>query len=386
MIVLALSSGTSVDAIDVATAEFTLTGDSVSMRPLDHHEVPFSAGLRDAVLDALPPASTTLEQVCRIDTLLGQEFAAAAGTAGGSADLVVSHGQTLFHWVARGEAKGTLQLGQPAWIAEATGLPVISDVRVNDIAAGGQGAPLAAILDVLLLGGRPAAAAALNLGGIANVTVAGGGTAPVAFDSGPGNALLDAAVRRAGDGQHDEGGALAARGRVHPGLLDALAAHPYFHRAPPKSTGKELFHLGYLTESLRIADVPELPLEDQLATLVELTARTVAEALAGYRVAEVLVSGGGSHNATLLDRLATLLAPATVRTTDALGLDPSAKEAYLFALLGFLTWHGLPGVVPECTGARHATVAGRITPGSDPLRLPEPATRSPTRLHIVSAT
>lgn len=385
MIVLALSSGTSVDAIDVATAELTLTGDSVSMRPLRHHEVPFSAQLRAAVLDALPPANTTLEQVCRIDTLLGQEFAAAAGTvgtAGGRPDLVVSHGQTLYHWVDGGEVRGTLQLGQPAWVAEATGLPVISDVRVNDVAAGGQGAPLAAILDLLLLGGRPAAAAALNLGGIANVTVAGGAITPIAFDSGPGNALLDAAVRRDGDGLRDEGGARAARGRVHPGLLDVLSAHPYFCRSPPKSTGKELFHLDYLTESLRAADAPELSLEDQLATLVELTARTVSDALESYRVTEVLVSGGGTGNATLMNRLATLLRPATVRTTDTIGLDPSAKEAYLFALLGFLTWHGLPGVVPECTGARHATVAGRITPGSGPLRLPEPEARSPTRLHI----
>ena len=385
MIVLALSSGTSVDAIDVAAAEFTLTDSTVWMTPLEHHETALSDEVRDTVLGALPPASTTLEQVCRIDTLLGQEFAAAARASGTPAELVVSHGQTLFHWVEEDTVRGTLQLGQPAWIAESTGLPVVSDVRVNDVAAGGQGAPLAAVLDGLLLGARPGPAAALNLGGIANATVAGGGGQEVAFDTGPGNSLLDAAMRRSGVGEIDDGGALAARGRVRSELLGVLCSHGYFDRSPPKSTGKELFHRDYLERSLRAAGAGELPLQDQLATLVEFTARTVTEALRPYGVGEVFVSGGGSRNATLMRRIGALLDPATVRPSEALGIDPAAKEAYLFALLGFFTWNGVAAPRPTWTGARHATVAGRLTPGHEALRLPEPATVRPSRLYITTA-
>lgn len=391
MIVLALSSGTSVDGIDVAAAELSVHAEQLRMTPLGHREVPYSPGLRAAVLAALPPAGTTLEAVCRIDTGVGQEFAAAArdaaqDLAGGVAELVVSHGQTLYHWTCDGAVRGTLQLGQPAWIAEATGLPVVSDVRVNDVAAGGQGAPLAALLDVLLLADRPGAAAAVNLGGIANVTVVGSPGGPVAFDTGPANALLDAAARHLTDGREhaDHDGALAARGRVDEPLLAAMLDHPYYHRPPPRTTGKEDFHAAYLWAVLDRTGRGGLAPEDLLATLVELTARTVADALAPYAVREVFASGGGTRNPTQLGRLAAQLAPARLATSAELGLDPSAKEAYLFALLGFFTWHDLPGTVPGCTGARHATVAGRITPGARPLRLPEPATVRPTHLTVLS--
>lgn len=390
MIVLALSSGTSVDGIDVAAAELSLHGEQVRMTPLGHREVPYSPGLRDAVLAALPPADTTLGAVCRIDTGIGQEFAAAAQAAahdlaGDAAELVVSHGQTLYHWTSGGTVHGTLQLGQPAWIAEATGLPVVSDVRVNDVAAGGQGAPLASLLDILLLAGRPGPTAALNLGGIANVTVVGAEGGPVALDTGPANALLDAAMRRVtGGAEHaDLDGALAAGGRVDEHLLAVLLDHPYYRQAPPKTTGKEGFHAAYLAAVL---DDPrrELRPQDLLATLVELTARTVADALAPYAVGEVFASGGGTLNPTLMRRLAVHLAPARLTTSGELGLHPGAKEAHLFALLGFLTWNGLPGTVPGCTGARRATVAGRITPGALPLRLPDPVAEPPTHLTIVS--
>ncbi len=402
MIVVALSSGTSVDGIDVATADLALDGEEVTLRPVRHTEVPFSEDLRAAVLATLPPGPTSVAEVCRVDTLLGQEFAAAAATAveqaadpshpsgregsgSGPAELVVSHGQTVYHWVEDGAVRGTLQLGQPAWVAEATGLPVVSDVRAGDVAAGGQGAPLASLLDAMLLAGRPEPAAAVNLGGIANVTVAGGGAEPVGYDTGPANALLDAAVRRATGGRRhvDTGGALAAAGTVHDGLLAALLDHPYYRLPPPKSTGKEVFHLGHVEDAQRAAGAEDLAAPDVLATLVELTAATVAGALEGTGATEVLLSGGGARNAVLVRRLAARCAPAHVRTGDTLGLDPAAKEAYLFALVGFLTWHGLPGTLPGCTGARHPAVAGRITPGAAPLRLPEPAPVPPTRLRIV---
>ena len=385
MRVLGLSSGTSVDAIDVAAADFDLDGAELRLTPLGHREVPYSAGLREEIQRAMPPAATSMEAVTRLDTLIGQEFAAAAQTLladiGGTADLVVSHGQTLFHWIEDGTARGTLQLGQPAWIAQATGLPVLSDVRSNDIAAGGQGAPLVSLFDSLLLAGRGDAAAALNLGGIANATVIRPGEDPAAFDTGPANALLDASVRAATRGREsvDRDGEGARAGTVDGDLLAALLAHPYYARPAPKSTGREIFRAGYLDA---VTAGRSISTSDLLATLTELTARTVADALAPFGVAEVFVSGGGTRNPFLLERLGAHLAPARLRDAADLGIDADAKEAYLFALLGFFTWHGLPGTLASATGSSTPPLAGRITPGPGPLRLPEPAAVPPSRITV----
>jgi anhydro-N-acetylmuramic acid kinase len=397
MIVLGLSSGTSVDGIDVAAADLRLDGTGIAMTPLGHRDVAYSADLRTMILDALPPATTTLDAVCRIDTALGQQFAAAAVVAvadlcGGAADLIVSHGQTLYHWVEPGaaqraagggglQARGSLQAGQPAWIAEATGLPVVSDLRARDIAAGGHGAPLASTLDVLLLGDRPVPIAALNLGGMANVTVVRPGAPPLAFDTGPGNALIDAAARLVSGGHddRDHDGRRAARGSVDGSLLALLLADPYYDMDPPKSTGREVFHRGYLEHALRRCGTGG---DDLLATVTALTARTVADACRRHGVVEVVASGGGTHNPTLMAALRAALAPTRLTTSQRWGLPADAKEALLFALLGFLTWNGLAATVPSCTGARHATLAGHITPGSGPLRLPAPAGVIPTRLRI----
>ncbi|GAA1086938.1 anhydro-N-acetylmuramic acid kinase [Nocardiopsis composta] len=374
MIVLGLSSGTSADGIDVAAAELRLDGGGVLLRPLGHRTDPYPDGLREEVLAALPPARVTLERVCRIDAGIGRAFAATAVRAiaelcpGGRADLVVSHGQTLYHWVEDGEVRGSLQLGQPAWIGEATGLPVVSDVRAADIAAGGQGAPLASVLDVLWLSGLGRPAAALNIGGIANVTVVAPGAPPEAFDTGPGNALLDAAAELApGAARMDAGGERALRGRVHPGLLERLLAEPYYARPAPKSTGKELFNRVYLEHLLDGLDVAW---DDVFATLTELTAVTVADACRARGVAEVIASGGGVRNPALMAALRARLDPAPVRDSAELGLDGDAKEAYLFALLGFLTWQGLPSTVPSCTGASHPVLSGRLSRPAPHATLP----------------
>jgi anhydro-N-acetylmuramic acid kinase len=192
-------SGTSFDAIEAAAAQLRLEGETLVMRPLGSRSTPYDTELRTALASALPPAATSAEVVCKLDTRLGQAFAAAAAETAeelcdGRADLVVSHGQTVFHWVEGGRALGTLQLGQPAWIAERTGSPVVSDLRSRDVAAGGQGAPLVSLFDVLLLGRGPETRAALNLGGIANLTIVPAGGSALAFDVGPANALIDAAV------------------------------------------------------------------------------------------------------------------------------------------------------------------------------------------------
>ncbi|MCN9241588.1 anhydro-N-acetylmuramic acid kinase [Streptomyces sp. RY43-2] len=387
MRVIGLMSGTSYDAIEAAAAELTLEHDTLVLRPLGALSLPYPEELRGLVEAVLPPSATTIETVCRLDTGLGQAFAAAATRAvgelcSGSADLVVSHGQTVHHWVEGGAVRGTLQLGQPAWIAEATGLPVVSDLRSRDVAAGGQGAPLVSIVDTLLLRGRAGVSAALNLGGIANVTVVSRDTDPVAFDTGPANALIDAAVRHFTHGAraYDEDGRGAARGRVDPALLARLLEEPYYRRPAPKTTGKELFHLAYLLEAL--AARPVLEPDDVLATLTRLTAVTVADACRAHGVDELVVSGGGARNPVLMRMLDEEAAGIRLLPSDSLGLPSTAKEALAFAVLGFLTVQGLPATVPSCTGARHASLLGSITPGRTSLRLPEPAAAPPRRLRI----
>ncbi len=385
MRVIGLMSGTSYDAIDAAAADLSLHGDELVLRPLGALSLPMPDPVRTLLADALPPAATTLHAVCELDTRLGQAFADAAHRANaelcdGHAELVASHGQTVFHWVEDGQVRGTLQLGQPAWIAERTGLPVVADFRPRDVAAGGQGAPLVSVVDVLLLRGRPGIAVALNLGGIGNLTVVAPEGDPIAFDTGPANALIDAAVREYTGRPYDADGALAARGTIVPALLDRLLAEPYYARPAPKTTGKELFHLAYL-DRIR-AGLGDLAAEDVLATVTELTARTVADAIRKHRATEVIASGGGTRNPFLMARIARHLPGVDLSTSDSIGLPSAAKEAYAFAVLGFLTAHQLPGTIPSCTGARHASVLGALMPGAEPFAWPA-ATRPPTRLRVM---
>ncbi|MFF8841331.1 anhydro-N-acetylmuramic acid kinase [Streptomyces sp. NPDC015127] len=377
MRVVGLMSGTSYDAVDAAAADIGLDGDTLTVTPLGMVSGHYDDELRTALAGALPPAATTLGDVCRLDTRIGQALAAVAVRADrelcdGTAELIASHGQTVHHWVDGGTALGTLQLGQPAWIAEATGRPVVSDFRPRDIAAGGQGAPLVSLVDVLWLRGRPGVPVALNLGGIANATAVPRSGDPVAFDTGPANALLDAAVTELTSGRraYDADGALAAAGRIHRPLLERLLAEPYYRLPAPKTTGKELFHAGHLRAAL--AGFGSLAPEDVLATLTLLTARTVADAVRPLGATEVIASGGGTRNPVLMAMLRAELAGIRLCTSDELGLPSVAKEAYAFAVLGFLTVHGLPGSLPSCTGARAARVLGSVTPGSGPLRLPPP--------------
>jgi anhydro-N-acetylmuramic acid kinase len=381
MRVIGLMSGTSYDAIDAAAAELRLDGDQLVLTPLGLLSQPYPSWLRAEVAASLPPASTTMEQVCTLDTSIGQAFAQVARQAveqlcGGHADLIVSHGQTVFHWVDGATVRGTLQLGQPAWIAEATGTTVVSDLRARDVAAGGQGAPLVSILDVLWLRGRTGVPVALNLGGIANITVVHG--EPVAFDTGPANALIDAVMTELTGRPFDADGVMAARGSVNAELLERLLSDPYYDRPAPKSTGKELFNLAYLARALE--GLPEIPGPDLVATVTMLTARTVADAVRRYGGTEVIASGGGIRNPVLMHLLGAELDGVPLRTTDELALPSAAKEALAFAVLGFLTVHGLGGTVPSCTGARHTSLLGSVTPGLAGLPVVAGDARPPVRL------
>ncbi|MEU7933032.1 anhydro-N-acetylmuramic acid kinase [Micromonospora echinofusca] len=389
MKIVGLMSGTSYDGVDVAAAEFTLDGDTLLLRPLGHRGLDYDDGLRAGIGALLPPGSTTIEAVCRLDNHLGEVFAEAAALgvelAGGAVDAVVSPGQTVFHWIDGGRARGTLQLGAVARVAARVGVPVLSDLRSADVAAGGQGAPLVPAFDALLLDPADGAAprAALNLGGIANLTVLAPGAPVLGYDVGPANALLDAAARRFLDRPCDLDGARAAAGRVHPGLLELLLAEPYYAAPPPKSTGKELFHADYLDARLAALG-GAVPADDVLATLTELTARVVAAECDRHGVTEVVAAGGGVRNPTLTARLAALGAGRwRLRTTDELGVPAQAKEAYAFALLGWLSWHGLPGALPSVTGATRASVLGSWTP-SGPAYRGVPSVAAPRRLRIVA--
>ena len=383
-------SGTSFDGIDVAIGDFQRHDDVVTLRTVGHAEYPYPEELSEAIASMLPPASTTIGEVCRVDTLIGQAFAEAAarGVAelgdGECPDLISSHGQTVFHWVDGGRAYGTLQLGQPAWIAERTGAPVLSDLRSRDIAKGGQGAPLVPIFDHLLLPPADRAKAALNIGGIANMTVIPGRDTDgevFAYDLGPGNALIDLVARQYFDRSRDDGGNYASNGTVDAALLESLSTDPYFDAPAPKSTGKELFHAGYLADRLRTR--PELSPYDVIATVTELTARVVAAECRKHQISEVIASGGGVRNHVLMRRIRALTAPDTVVSTiDDVGIPSDAKEAYAFAVMGYLTVHGMPVTMTGCTGAREGARVGSLTPGATPLRFPDPWQTEPTVLRV----
>ena len=323
MRVCAVASGTSADDLDVAVVDLGLDGSNVTMETVLWRSHPWPDGVREQVLALRPPATTSAAAICFLDQRIGQAVADAVEATIAMLDrpphLVVSPGQTLFHDVRDGVCVGTLQIGQPAWVAERTGLPVVSDLRSRDVAAGGHGAALASTFDALWLAGPGGPRAALNLGGIATVSIVGDEGAPVlAWDTGPANCLLDAAAARVTGGRQtrDDDGRLAASGTVVAPLLDLFLEHPHFSLAPPVSTGREAFSAGYLDDVLaRYGDVSG---PDLLATLTELTASSVARALAPFGVLGVVASGGGVHNPALMAALRHRLGGAQLVTSDEL--------------------------------------------------------------------
>ena len=291
-----------------------------------------------------------------------------------------SHGQTVWHIPGR----ATLQLGEPAVIAERTGASVVSNFRARDIAAGGQGAPLVAFVDALLLTHPTKTRAVQNIGGIANVTYlrptqpspAVRGKArekAFAFDTGPGNMLMDDAVRRMTNGaqQRDVDGAIAARGQVSSELFEELMEQPFLHQPPPKTTGRELFGAQFGKQVWNTGAARGLRDEDMVATLTMFTAFSIAQAYRVFLPAlpdEVIVSGGGARNRTLLRMLREQLEPnARVLLSDEVGIPSEAKEALAFALLAYETAHGRPSNLPAATGAKRAVVLGDVTPGTRQL-------------------
>ena len=369
---LGLISGTSADGIDAALVSF----EHECPRLLAARTHPWPAALREQILAvAQGETALDLDAFGRLDVALGEGFAAAAlallhasGTPASAVRAIGSHGQTLRHRPI-GKHPFTLQLGDAATIAERCSIDVVADFRRADVAAGGQGAPLLPAVHAMLLAQPGRTRVVLNLGGIANITVLGADGSVTGFDTGPANGLLDAWCLRQRGAAFDRDGAFAASGRVDKILLDALLADPYFALAPPKSTGREHFHLGWLAAQ---AQVSTLAAADVQATLLELSARSVAEAITRHApdAADVLACGGGAHNGALLRRLAELLAPRTVLSTAAFGVDPDFLEATAFAWLARQRLLGRPGNLPAVTGARGPRLLGAIHPA--PRRTGQP--------------
>jgi anhydro-N-acetylmuramic acid kinase len=359
-------SGTSVDAIDAAVVAIDQSDTTLLVRLLAYHEQPFEDPLRHRIHAAF--SSSDAGELCELNVLVGEAFAAAGavalGQAGVQADLVASHGQTLWHEVRPDHVRSTLQIGEPSVLAERLQATVVADFRPRDIAAGGQGAPLSSWADALLFGDDTLARAVQNIGGIGNVTWLPPGGEPVAFDTGPGNALIDHAVWRISGGvqRYDHDGALAASGRVDAQLLAELLGVPYFSQPPPKTTGRELFGAHMVDPLFDRVQKPA----DLVATLTAFTAHSIADQYRRFLHRppdEVVLGGGGSRNPVLVGLLTQLLDPARVRLHEEFGLPSLGREAVYFALLGYETLHSRPNTIPSCTGATHAVPLGKIVPG-----------------------
>lgn len=378
--VLGLMSGTSADGIDAALLELPgwpeigsggalqmLTGPAPRTRVVEHAFTPYPPEVRAQVLAAARD-DLSVGQVAQLHTALG-ELLAEAALPFTSADLISAHGQTVQHQphvcAKRGWTRpSTLQLGEAAFIVERTGKPVVADFRPSDLAAGGQAAPLVPYADRLQYAEDGIRRAVHNLGGISNLTYLPGldEAGVLAFDTGPANCLIDEAANKVGQ-DFDEGGRLAASGQVNEALIEAWLQHPELRRPPPKSTGREVWHLGALPAAEAL-NVPDLA-----ATVTAFTARSIAGAYQKFILPlgldEIVVAGGGARNPVLMGQLRDLLSPIPVLTFaergwDALGHTDVTREAAAFALLGYARAQGWTNTLPQATGARHAVIAGKL--------------------------
>jgi anhydro-N-acetylmuramic acid kinase len=370
-------SGTSVDAIDSALVR--CDGDAIEL--LGTHLHPIPPQTREAIAALCNPGPDEIERMGVLDRELGLLFADAAlallrnsGKAPAQVRAIGSHGQTIRHRPrsagAAGDDSFTLQIGDPNTIAERTGITTVADFRRRDVAAGGEGAPLAPAFHAAALSSEGVNRAIINIGGIANVTLLRGKTLYAGFDAGPGNTLLDQWVGRHRGESHDHNGQWSAEGEVIPALLERLLEHPHFDLTGPRSTGREVFNMPWLEKCL--GSVPAASPRDVQATLAELTATGIARAItgSGLSVAEAYVCGGGAHNIDLMRRLYRKLEPASLSSTAVIGMDPDWVEAAAFAWLAQRTLQGMAGNLPEVTGARGHRILGGIYAGDRPAISP----------------
>jgi anhydro-N-acetylmuramic acid kinase len=380
MIVIGLISGTSADGMDAALCEITGEPPHLQARIVQAMTRPYRSDVRDRVLAACHPVTGSVDMLCQLNFDLAEHFAETtlqlieqASIGISEVDLIGSHGQTVWHSVlADGHVNATLQLTEASVLAERTGITTVSNFRSRDIAAGGQGAPLTSYADWLLLRHADHWRAVQNIGGIGNVTLlpplADSASSPLAFDTGPGNVLIDAAIHKITEGVQtfDRDGIYARQGKVDAAWLEQLLQHPYYALRPPKTTGRELFSTNMASLLVEEGYRRGLEAADILATLTALTAHTIADAYRRFApavVAEVVLGGGGHSNPVLVEMLQALLQPVPVLSHEDIGLNSDYKEALVFALLAYETWHARPGNLPSMTGAGSPVVLGQITPG-----------------------
>jgi anhydro-N-acetylmuramic acid kinase len=363
-------SGTSLDGIDVAIVDVARR----NFRIVTFRSAPYPASVREAIL-GVSNTTTTTGAISRLSFFLGELYAQAviatcrrARVPLRSLELIGCHGQTIYHEGEPARLFGrrvasTMQIGEAAVLAERTGIPVVSDFRTADMAVGGKGAPLVPYVDYLLFRHPSRTRVALNIGGIANVTIIPAGAEAmevIAFDTGPGNMVIDALAREHTGGRknYDAGGRIAARGHVIPELLDKLLANSYYRRRPPKTAGREQ----YGAEFVAGMKATGAPLTDLIATATVLTAATVALGLQRFpRAHDLIVSGGGAHNPQILAHLAAFLPGVALGTSTDYGVDVDAKEAIAFAILAQETWRHRPSNLPSATGARRPVILGKLT-------------------------
>jgi anhydro-N-acetylmuramic acid kinase len=380
--VIGLMSGTSADGIDAALVVIEGSGKVTGVEVKAWNMYPYDPEVRDEVLAVASGESVDAGRIAALGFLLGHAFADAAAELCRDAevpldqvDLIGSHGQTVFHrgpGQPHGTLPCTLQIGEPCVIAERTGVTTVADFRPRDMAAGGQGAPLVPLVDHILFSSEDKSRCALNLGGIANVTFLPRGCSVdevVAFDTGPGNMVLDtlAKIFSGGESSYDEKGVLGKKGKANKSLLEKLLTHPYFKMAPPKSTGRETFGEEYARQILEQAARLDMKEADIMKTAVSLTARAVSEACRTHHSMdaffdEFVVSGGGVHNEALMKEIRREVKPAKVNISDEAGIPADAKEAVAFAVLANETLAGRAGNVPGATGAERPAVLGKIVP------------------------
>jgi anhydro-N-acetylmuramic acid kinase len=381
---MGLMSGTSVDGVDACLARFWEEDGQVRYEITATHSHEMPEALRKRLLKCMAEKQIHLEEFCALNVAVGELFADAAlgllsrhGLSSASVDAIGSHGQTIYHWPPseKGKLGGTLQIGEPSIIAERTGIPVVADFRPRDMAAGGHGAPLVCFADWVLLQHKSVGRVVQNIGGIANVTVLPSKEEQVsknlpiiAFDTGPGNMLMDVAMHHFYGKNYDARGETAAGGSVDEALLQRLMAHPYLKKLPPKTTGREDFGEPFFY-TLQ-AEFPNIAPADWISTLNMYTAQSIVEAyeqfvFPRYDVSEMIIGGGGVRNETLLARIQALFQAKsrniTLKTHADFGIPDQYKEALAFALLAWKNLLNEPNNLPDCTGAGHSVVMGKLS-------------------------
>ncbi len=378
-----LMSGTSADGIDAALVEIRGKGLNCKVSLIAFKKFPFPKDLRELIHKVSTPEYGRVDLVCRLNFLLGGLFAKAAievvkkaGYKIRDIDLIGSHGQTIYH-MPEGNPPSTLQIGEPSVIAERTGVTTVADFRTMDMAAGGIGAPLTPFAHYILFKKMGRGIAVNNIGGISNVTFIppdGDINNMIAFDTGPGNMLIDSVVHIITKGRlgYDKNGRMASKGMVSERFLNELMRHPFIKKKPPKSTGREEFGYDKALKLYRLAKKYRLSDEDIIATVTNFTAKTIVE---NYRkfilnrddISEIIICGGGARNPILADMIAKelvplkkVIKPIKVLTSDKYGFPPEAIESIAFAILGYATYNGIPSNLPQVTGAKKRVILGKI--------------------------